>query len=671
VCEEKNPAITSIIAENTLSRTSRNFNRTTYCTLESGWFPEISRRRIPPHRKHQNKEQLVWKRSQLTTKYTAKPTMKFLVALFGLTSLQSLAVAASLPNVGGQKEQHVPYGLYQAISRSLQPVDDSEIYIPPCNSLLATLTADELRVRSQGLVDSIATDPESFEYTYLQSILVNPIQYGIQVHRLCAGCEDVSVAEEAEEVFDTFCGPDNYGATNATFTGLMMVPVMNDTTVLEGTLKGIIDMHPTSTVLVPSILWPTTPQNPGEDTIPVDEEEVGQEVFLLQLDSVLAATGQVMVFPDYMGYAENAEELYKGYTIKKAYETSSVPIVLWAQDYLRDITDCATAMSNTVGVKGYSEGGYTALVLADVLYRMGWDVVNVHAGGGPYNLTAATTRTYELIANGEYDMGFRHILALVGSSYSSTYRDLPNYESQDMLRDEIRPTIVNIITNSTSEPIVREFMPYEQQSDVLDLLFNEDYVDFINASVSIGILDPCASLSEEELMELNVDLICEAFRLNDVSNMLQTVPYPVEVCHSPADKIVPIESVPDLSGNSNITFTEVEGNHNDAGGACIFNGLVYFLSPAWQELTVEPLHSTLGCDALLDEPELEDSPSLEPSPEPMGTNEPTIAATTSNPTQDNTTNPPSEPPSDSAISALGTWMTSFFLATTIASLIIV
>jgi hypothetical protein len=296
-----------------------------------------------------------------------------------------------------------------------------------------------------------------------------------------------------------------------------------------------------------------------------------------------------------MGYAENSLELYKGYTIKKAYQTSCVPVVLWARQYLRELTECATELATTVGIKGYSEGGYTAVVLADSLYRMGWNVVQVHAGGGPYDLIVASMKTVEQIMNGIYDMRFSHILALVGSSYSSTYMDLPNYQqNQDMLTDSIRLTLVDIIANNTPEPLVRESIDYDDPVDLLRQLFDAAYLDFVNASVTAGNMDPCGSTPQEELERQNVDKICKAFQMNVIVEMLQNAPFNVDVCHSADDEVVHIESVPDLSGNENLVFVPVQGSHKEAGRECIFLALLYYLGPEFRAVTVDPLNSTAG-----------------------------------------------------------------------------
>jgi len=271
-----------------------------------------------------------------------------------ILSAASTKSASSVLGQGG--EQHHRRLDLTVLSRSLQETSQhQELPIPPCNTLLGSLTADELRDTVSTVIDTIAPDPESSERTYLRAILLQPIQYGIQVHRLCAGCQDVAaeVPADSKDVFDTFCGPDNYGAVNATFSGLMIVPTTTngeadgDTRILNGTLKGIIDMHPTAISLVPSLMWSIF-----EDR---DEDGSNEESLLLQLNGIVASTGQALIFPDYMGYAENADELFKGYTIKKAYETSCVPIVFWARQYIRQLTNCATAISTTVGLKGYSE----------------------------------------------------------------------------------------------------------------------------------------------------------------------------------------------------------------------------------------------------------------------------------------------------------------------------
>jgi hypothetical protein len=526
----------------------------------------------------------------------------------------------------------------KVLSRSLEETTaDNGFFIPPCNMVLGSMTADELRAVASGIVEAFAPDPDSFEYSYLQSVLVSPIQHGIEVHRICAGCDDVSPQVlhdgEAADVFEEFCGPHNYGAVNATFSGLMMVPLSDDNSMLDGTLKGVIDMHPTSTALVPSLMWGRM-----QSAVMVNPDMESQENILLQVDAILAGTGQVLVFPDYMGYAENALELYKGYTIKKAYQTSCVPIVLWARQYVRELTNCATQLSTTVGIKGYSEGGYTAVVLADTLYRMGWNVVQVHAGGGPYDLIAATTKTFERIVNGTYDMRFRHILALVGSSYSSTYKDLPNYQqNQDLLTDSIRSTLVNIIVNNTPEPIVRESIPYEDPADVLRLLFDANYLEFVNASIITGNFDPCRSSSQEELEQGKVDKICKAFQMNVIVEVLQNAPFNVSVCHSPDDEVVPAESVPDLSGNENLTFVPAKGSHNEAGGECIFTALLYYLGQEFQSMTVQQLHSTAGCDATGGSPGATNNPTTETTttiPMEGQEDEQTISPTTTTPMED-------------------------------------
>ncbi|KAG7341959.1 hypothetical protein IV203_007051 [Nitzschia inconspicua] len=534
------------------------------------------------------------------------------------------------------------------------------------------MTLEDLKSVATGLVGAIAPDPESFEYVYLESVLVTPIQNGIQVHRICAGCQDVASQvqqdTEAAAVFESFCGPENYGAVNATFSGLMMVPLADDDeTILPGTLKGVIEMHPTSTALVPSLMW-TRPQSTEESTAIGDGGP--EEEFMLQLDAILAGSGQVLVFPDYMGYAENGNELFKGYTIRKAYETSCVPIVLFAQEYLRQQTNSCTELSTTVAVKGYSEGGYTAVVLADVLHRLGWNILQVHAGGGPYDLIAATTKTFERIVNGQYDMRFRHILALVGSSYSSTYMDLPNYrQNQDMLTDVIRPTLVNLIANSTPGPIVRESMPYDDQSDLLDLLFEENYLAFVDASVAAGEFDPCGNTSREELERLNVDKICQAFQLNVIVETLQNAPFRVSVCHSEDDEVVPFASVPDLSGNNNLTFVPAQGTHNEAGAACIFGALLYYFGQEFQSVAVDPVHSNTNCAAV-------DAPGTTPIETSIPTNQsPTFTPSEEVGDTTTTTNAPTETTTASGTSggitlvASCTWMT--FIIVSVAAILLV
>jgi hypothetical protein len=439
---------------------------------------------------------------------------------------------------------------------------------PPCNEVEETLTLAQLSDRLSTAIDTSST-PGGFQNSFLRSSFLAKLKYGIEVRRICAGCQDVT---SDSPVFDEFCGTNVYGS-GTLYSGIVMLPLTEQGTVIPGTLKGVLEMHTSSSYFSPSIAG-------------------GSTSLESLLNAVIASTGNVLLFPDYMGYADSASEVFKAYIVRTAYETATVPLWLYLQEYVRERTDCQTALGNAVLTKGYSEGGYSSVVAADVLHRMGVDIIGVQSGGGPFRIgSQAILRIVQAVDAGTLPARYNFILALLGAAYSSTYEGLANYQQgQDMLAPETRQKFVDLVTASTPEDDINAQIPTD---DPLSL-FDPALISFVRTGIAANNFDVCAA--GDNLEAAGVGLLCQALEDNDLIALLASVEYPVDVCHSPDDELVAHENVPDFTVNPTfVSYVAATGSHNEAGAQCILTSLLYATSSDFSAITPPAAHFPGGC----------------------------------------------------------------------------
>jgi len=90
-------------------------------------------------------------------------------------------------------------------------------------------------------------------------------------------------------------------------------------------------------------------------------------------------------------FCESAKEgLFKKYLVRKSYVMSTVPLRWKARDLVRDSTGCEMSLGDGVSIFGYSEAGYTSIAVADLMSRLGIDILDVRSGGSPLLSGSAT-----------------------------------------------------------------------------------------------------------------------------------------------------------------------------------------------------------------------------------------------------------------------------------------
>ncbi len=333
-----------------------------------------------------------------------------------------------------------------------------------CDEILATWDVEDVTTYVSDAIDANLQD--STAALGIKFALLPSMSHGVQIRKLCAKCTDFPSLEEQD-----FCSPTAYGS-NVLHSGLALIPLSNDSSILPGTHVGAVYCHGTSTSTVPTTLFN------GADS--------GLDILL---NVALASNGTVVLMPDYMGYGESSGIVSKGYLVKQQYMTSVVPLWLQTQLLMEQESNCQAALADSAVVFGYSEGGYASVAIANALHSIGIDIVKVEAGGGPYRTgSAALLKAIESADNQSFPLEVRHYFALLGAAYSSTYASVANFhQHQDLLNTTLRNTIVALVDRSASTSEVRNVI----STDDPLAAFNQTLLAFARQAIADGDKDPC------------------------------------------------------------------------------------------------------------------------------------------------------------------------------------
>jgi hypothetical protein len=93
----------------------------------------------------------------------------------------------------------------------------------------------------------------------------------------------------------------------------------------------------------------------------------------------------------------------------------------------------------------------------------------------------------------------------------------------------------------------------------------------------MNITDACTLAVEGE-----TDKFCQAAQENDLSDEIANPPFPVVLCHSPEDELIPYALSPNVSASENLTEFSLlggitaSGSHAEAGLFCFFSMVLPF-----------------------------------------------------------------------------------------------
>jgi len=453
------------------------------------------------------------------------------------------------------------------IQRLLSMVQDRKLLeLAPCDTTLFKIFQEDIIKESDRIIDMFAPVTAT---DYLKLIFGNKKNYGVEVRKVCASCKEVLLIEPRfktlydNPAFENYCGGNAY-ARDIQHSGLVTYPLGANNTIHSGELPGYIYSRPTKARI---------------DDVPSELVEGEMDILFGILASV--AEGLASISPDFMGYGSSTA--FRGYIIKDAYPAATLPLWLKLQLHLREETNCKTDLSKSAFYLGYSEGGYASVALADGLKNaIGVQPRHVSAGGGPYGVKDSLI--YELVKDEEElnssNPTDKFLALLLGAAYSSTNSGVPNFNAgQDLLHVQIRNLAVDWLAekNITKHELNSRLEQHAQKgfgTSSLDDIWNPDILSLVRGAI----IDENKNYCQQSYNGYNDTVhgkICEALIKNDVSDILLNADYPVKLCHSPDDELVPYEHVPDVLQNQNLTLVKKAGDHRNAASECLIDGMVF------------------------------------------------------------------------------------------------
>jgi len=419
-------------------------------------------------------------------------------------------------------------------------------------------------------------DSQCYELSGLNTEVSAAIKYGVQVRKVCASCEEeTSHAGFTNKDSDGlgYCDSDAYGY-KAKNSGLVVFPTDDKGVILSGALPVSAWAHVTIA---------GTCDTPTGTFKPNDFGRLSVDALTTLL---MGASGTVSIAPDTLGYS-NTYDYFRGYVVKKQYQTSFIPLWLKTKRTIAEETKCASELGNGLTIAGYSEGGYGAFAIAEAAQSVGIDVQAVLSGAGPYLTSSALLTTgYTSMAEGTFPLNRRHYTIQLGQSYSSTYSGVENYGTgQDLLADSwfvgstqfTKYDAVNAVTDSGGSDSLNKLVPSPISIDSLDV-WEPAAVQFIKDAIRKGHSKPCDDMNGAAAA--GVDKLCHAFEANDLENYINSIgkKYLYELCFSFGDEVINSANV--MQGGPAFTENafEVTGNHDEAGAHCIRRFVNFFSS---------------------------------------------------------------------------------------------
>lgn len=259
----------------------------------------------------------------------------------------------------------------------------------------------------------------------------------------------------------------------------------------------------------------------------------------------IASAGVITIAPDYLGYGQSYETP-KGNGIFDLYQ-QAVSVAFLKSKSIVEMTGC-TVVGTSASASGYSEGGAGAVAAALALKGLGQEILNVDTGGAPFRPAFQLAHAIDLIDNNggvdeelDNETVTRDQFAIGATFYSSKFPDVINSNmGQDMLNSEWRDLIVSLSNTDLAFAAVGPFLP-NPATDIL----NNGFLEKVRGLLAQNITDACYSSIEGV-----DDLLCLAILGNTFIDFVESTTFPISICHSPVDDVIPIEHAPaSISGN--------------------------------------------------------------------------------------------------------------------------
>ena len=194
------------------------------------------------------------------------------------------------------------------------------------------------------------------------------------------------------------------------------------------------------------------------------------------------------------------------------------------------------------------------MALADGL-KTHYDItpIKVFAAAPPFKLRSATVLKFmreldENLAHRTFALAFS--AAHVTMAYSKTRPGLANFlEGASTLKEERAQSFVEMFSDPMAPASILfldEYVGYilaNYPTNLGDLAtLNPAVVAFYQDAIAKNDPDPC--INNSDLESFGMVEFCDALNDNDLTEVLETIDYPIETCISNQDEVVAIENIP-------------------------------------------------------------------------------------------------------------------------------
>jgi hypothetical protein len=265
--------------------------------------------------------------------------------------------------------------------------------------------------------------------------------------------------------------------------------------VFGGSIRALVSAH--GTVInfddAPTESWPSNMTELLTTATPI---EVLSETLDYLFATVGAASGAIVVNPDYIGYGESVD-YDRTYLAGQTYAQSFAMSWLATQKYVANSTAGCSELENVATVAGYSEGGYAVLPGSVALQQLGVTIYGAYPGAAPLQPIEQFASVLSDFATGNLTAGqvgtFKVLTAYSGYAYSNEFPFLANTGvDQRFLADSflIPGTPENAIDwFAAGATIGLGFVVFVP--DIATDIINPDLAAIFDAARADGVTDPC------------------------------------------------------------------------------------------------------------------------------------------------------------------------------------
>lgn len=466
----------------------------------------------------------------------------------------------------------------------------------PCNSVITTVTQDEIKALAEVAVDGFL-QPAAADRQAILDAYTATVQYDVVVSKACSSCAAVrSVFPDADV---PQCAEGAYGAAEEQST-LVVHPLDPATGApLAGQCAGA--MHFAGTRLAPELAPSEFPANTSAflDGLARGDLLVYPDYNFAYNDAIYsliaASSGLIAIQPDYMGTGASLDTLDRTYQIAYGHRQMAAIGLVAAIIYTESVTNGCTQLDvvdQPLLASGYSAGGVGVYDGSFALRALGIEL----AASMVYSAVTEVTLLFSGFVGALFSQPdvpfdsaeFPGFVSFYLAAYSNDVPFLPNAGTNQTFMNPAWPNVTDVnrwfFEDKLSWPELEEVMFRNQKEFVGSILPEFEAAVFAAGPTGNACLDPPD----------NIALLCALLLENSILYTLGAVDFPLHQCYSPDDTIVnPIFSQlvqqfknDTIIYNPDENYLKPKGSHAAASHYCAISISSFLLdNPAMLEVS--------------------------------------------------------------------------------------